>query len=473
MHTGLAPEEYAGLKRSGLFDEAFYRTQISLPRAADALRHYLELGWQWGLRPHPDFESAFVQPFYEAAGLEGPPLLHWLELSARGGRLPCTRGEAEWRADRLRHSPAFDAAFYATRLPPGIDPVLHYVLVGEALGWRPSALFDPVFYCERHPDVPAIGFSPLLHFEVAGRQEGRRFRPAVDRLDFPVIPPSGRPVVIMLVHEASRTGAPVLGWSLASRLAERFDVITMVMKGGEMEPDFAKVSAAVVGPMVWEEWHPAEMSRVAERLVETYRPRFAVCNSIETNLLVPPLAVRGVPSVALVHEFAAYTRPLEKMSNVFDWATDIVFPARIVARSSFRNFTHLGRRRGVHIMAQGRVDPPTGGEDGRTPGSVLEKLRPTDAADAFVVLGAGTVQIRKGVDVFFAVAAAVRRMAPELDIRFAWVGDGYDPVKDPLYSAYLAEQYDASGLENVVTMLPSVPDLDPVYAASDAFLLSS
>ena len=173
-----------------------------------------------------------------------------------------------------------------------------------------------------------------------------------------------------------------------------------------------------MGPLTWEEWHKAEMERLAERLVQTYRPRFAISNSIETSLLVPPLAVRGVPSVALVHEFAAYTRPLRKLTDVFDWATEIVFPADIVANSSFRSFPHLRARNGVHVFPQGRVDPPSGGENGHAPDAVLQKLRPSDAPEAFVVLGAGTVQIRKGVDIFLAVAASVRRLAPELDIRF-------------------------------------------------------
>lgn len=473
-------EEHALLAASGLFDAAHYAAQTGLPEGTDLLRHYLEVGWRWQLEPRPGFESRFLQPYYEAAGLTGPPLLSWIELGARGGRLPSSEGEAQWRAGRIRPSPVFDAAWYARRLPEGLDPALHYVLVGEMMGWRPSPGFDPYFYNERYEDIPAIGLSPLLHYEDSGRREGRLPRAAADGMTFPRLRGApGRRAVLVVAHEASRTGAPLLGWSVAKALRGRYDVVSVLLRHGVLEAAFAEVSAAVAGPMRWEEWHPAEMSRLAERLVQAYRPLYAIANSIETSLLVPALAALGVPSVALVHEFAAYTRPLRKLTDAFDWATDIVFPARVVAESSFKQFPHLARRRGVHVFPQGRVDPPkqipaSGAKPAPAPAVPIERaMRPPGAERAFVVLGAGSVEIRKGVDVFLSVAAAVRRIAPELDVRFAWVGGGYDPERDPHYSAYLAEQHARSGLEGVVQFLKPVADLDPVYAAADVFLMSS
>lgn len=464
--------DHAALIESGLFDDAFYRTQAALTPQADVVRHYLELGWTWGLRPKPDFESEFLLPFYAAAGLDGAPLLHWIELSAGRAALPSSRAEAESYACQLRHSPAFDADAYARRLPEDMDPALHYVIVGEALGWRPSSLFDPVYYNERYPDIAQQGLPPLLHFEVAGRSEGRRIRPVAETLAYPPLPATTRPVVLMIIHDGSRTGAPLLGLNLIERMRSRYEVVCVLLRGGSIEADLLAVASAMVAGLTWEDWHPAEMSRLGERLVQAYGPRFAIANSIESNLLVPPLAMRGVPSVALVHEFATYTRPIEKMSNIFDWATDIVFPARIVAESTFRAFEHMRHRRGVHVLAQGRVDVPAPadkdeGED------LAAAVRPAGTRDRFIVLGAGAVQMRKGTDLFFSAAAAARRLAPDLDIHFIWIGDGYDPKRDTNYSVYLEGQYQADHLESLVTILPPVPDLNQAYASSDVFLLSS
>ena len=105
--------------------------------------------------------------------------------------------------------------------------------------------------------------------------------------------------------------------------------------------------------------------------------------------------------------------------------------------------------------------------------SVGSLVRPDDAADAFVVLGLGTVQVRKGVDLFLSTAASARRLAPQVRFRFVWIGDGYDPVRDAAYSTYLASQIVRSDLTETVTILDPVEDLDPAYDAADVLFMSS
>ena len=304
-----------------------------------------------------------------------------------------------------------------------------------------------------------------------GRREQRSPRAVAEELAFPeIVTSTDRRSVLMLVHEASRTGAPLLGWSLVQRLSAERDMVSVLLYPGSLEDDFRQASAATIGPMRYEHWHKVEMDRLADRLVAEYRPLYAIANSIETSMLVPALAKRGVPTVALVHEFAAYTRPVSKLANAFDWSAEIVFPARIVAGSAEAFSPHIGRRRGVSVFPQGRVDlPKSEAERMHEVGAVT----PPAADPVFSVLGAGQVQVRKGVDIFISVAAAVRRLAPLLPIRFNWIGDGYNPLKDQLYSAYLAEHIARSGVADMFTFLEPVSDLDPVYAASSVLLLSS
>jgi glycosyltransferase involved in cell wall biosynthesis len=102
----------------------------------------------------------------------------------------------------------------------------------------------------------------------------------------------------------------------------------------------------------------------------------------------------------------------------------------------------------------------------------LQHVAAARLAGAFVVLGAGTVTFRKGVDLFLAVAMAVCRaaLAP---IHFVWIGRGYLPDEDMTYSIYLREQVERSGLTGHVTFVDELPDLEPAYALADAFLLAS
>jgi glycosyltransferase involved in cell wall biosynthesis len=440
----------------------------------DPVWHYLEEGWRQGLEPNQHFGGSFLRPFYEAAGLSGPPAAIWLELSAAGSPLPVNQAEAVAAAQFFRAASGFDADFYRSRLPPGMDPALHYAVVGERMGWRPAPHIDPVYYVDRYPDIAAGELSPFVHFEKNGRQEGRRSSSVVDRLHFAPLPRGEEPVVLVVSHEASRTGAPVLGWNLARLLARKARIVSLLMRGGELEDDFAEVSSVSVGPLTWEDWNPADMSRLAEWIVREYRPHYAVANSIETHAIVPPLAALGVPSVALVHEFAAYTRPLPRMRDIYDWASHVVFPARIVADSSFKTFSGLQARPGIHIIAQGRNDPPRGeGQCGDPSTDLLARLRATGEEEVFLVVGAGSVHYRKGVDLFISVAATARRLNPDLKFRFVWIGHGYNPELDVGYSTYLAEQIAHSDLGDSFIMLDAVEDLEPVYATADALLMCS
>ena len=81
---------------------------------------------------------------------------------------------------------------------------------------------------------------------------------------------------------------------------------------------------------------------------------------------------------------------------------------------------------------------------------IKNALRPEAAPPGtVVVIGVGWVQIRKGVDLFIAVAAAVLRAASPTRFRFVLVGGGYDPIDDQAYSTYLAEQIEKSDLMGI------------------------
>ena len=47
-----------------------------------------------------------------------------------------------------------------------------------------------------------------------------------------------------------------------------------------------------------------------------------------------------------------------KMHDVLDWATHVVYPAHVVAQSTYTAFPAFARRRGVHVLSQGCVELP-------------------------------------------------------------------------------------------------------------------
>jgi glycosyltransferase involved in cell wall biosynthesis len=154
-------------------------------------------------------------------------------------------------------------------------------------------------------------------------------------------------------------------------------------------------------------------------------------------------------------------------------ATEVVFPAASVARSSMEVHPPL-RRRNVHIEPQGMSLLPSGHTPIKQPlPAHLQTLAQKRAEGTLIVTGAGSVNIRKGVDSFIAVAADVKRLGAARPIHFLWVGGGYRPDDDMSYSVYLKEQMARSEVEAEITFMDEVSDLEQIYAMSDLFMLAS
>jgi glycosyltransferase involved in cell wall biosynthesis len=266
-----------------------------------------------------------------------------------------------------------------------------------------------------------------------------------------------------------------LAYNVARQLGSKYNVVAVLLADGELSQEFEKVCAAVVGPLSQEHWNDVEAKHLVNHLTASYDVLFAIVNSIESRIVLPPLGCALVPVTTLVHEFASYTRPEGAMGRALDWATQVVFSAEIVERAAHREHPTLGGRM-IHVLRQGRCEVPAG-ENKPTRASTAEDLnrafRPKGSENALVVLGCGAVHIRKGVDLFISCAASVAALGTRRPVRFVWIGHGYDPKKDAMYSAYLAEQIVNSGVEEIVTILDAVPDLEPAYSAADMFFLSS
>jgi glycosyltransferase involved in cell wall biosynthesis len=283
-----------------------------------------------------------------------------------------------------------------------------------------------------------------------------------------------RETVLLVIHQATRTGAPILGYNLAKWLGRRYNVVALLMRGGELTEDFEASCSAVVGPLVHADWQPTEIERVLERITSTYAIKYVVANSIDTRIAYKPLTLSLVPVVSLVHEFASHLRPPGEMGRALEWATEIVFSARVVAQSVRAEYPNLDNR-AIHILPQGRAElPPRAETDkARQEGDLRRAIRPPGAEDAFVVLGCGTITYRKGVDVFLSCAAAVTAQKQRRPVRFVWIGRASPSEMDHVYAIYLSEQLARCGLEGSVVILDEVADLGPAFAAADAFFISS
>lgn len=152
---------------------------------------------------------------YAAAGVEDlasgmTPLEHFLSVGLQRGLSP---------------HPLFDAAWYRSKhgLPGTENLFLHFMRVGERAGLAPGPFFDPAWYRHVNPDVAAAGVNSLVHYVEYGRGEGRSPSPIFD----PTTPAGAHGVITL---EAS--GGEDASWILA--MAPRPTTLTRLMTGWEV-----------------------------------------------------------------------------------------------------------------------------------------------------------------------------------------------------------------------------------------------
>ncbi len=418
---------------------------------------------RWYLAQYPDVAASKIDPY-----------AHYAANGKKEGRLP--------RAPRVP-KPVVDAAPRAgwwerlTSRKDGGGYADGGGSVGEGATAAHDEAFDAEFYLLQYPDIASAGVDPYEHYISHGKAEGRQaLRPRLQIADGGIAFDPARETVLVVAHEASRTGAPVLSLNLVTSLDKRYNVIAMLLGDGALSEDFRRGCTWLVGPMDLR-GAPVRASVIIDQLVALHRPKFAVVNSIESRVVLEPLARHGIATVSLVHEFAAYTRPRSEFRNALHWADETVFSTPLTRESAYTEFPDLVDK-AFAVLPQGRCELPAAARDEdmrrREDSRLLGAMRPRGKADdSFVVLGAGFVQQRKGVDLFIQCASRVMASERGKNCRFVWIGSGYDPERDMAYSVYLADQLRRSGLDKVVRIIDETSNIETAYRAADVLLLSS
>ena len=293
-------------------------------------------------------------------------------------------------------------------------------------------------------------------------------RPGSQKID-----PS-RPTAVVVSHEASATGAPILALNLCQELSQSHNVIVVLLRGGPLLEAFQASGTALL---------LARRRLVNRKLIQRglaracngVTPDFALVNSVVSAPVLEPLRSQGISCLCLVHEFVTYIKPLDVFSEVGLWASRVVCSTSLTWNDVLRRCPQLGDVP-VAIIPQGPCILPVETqrpERSLPPDRDAERFLQELPEQTLLVVGAGAVQPRKGVDLFIAVAHQIQLQAPELNVRFAWIGSGYNPDSDLNVSVWLDDQIARSGLEGRLAMLEESPAYAALIARSDLFVVSS
>ena len=456
------------LPPSQWFDPSYYRAQAEREGVAiegPALLHYLEHGVSRGFDPHPLFSVRHYLADHPGSALFGrDPLVHFLD-GAAAGRVGTARANATLA----------DAARTEFRLGtrsdgPAVGPE-------DRLSPDPHELFEARLYTAQRPKRLTDGDSALADYARTWGAAGVRMPPWGTAFHPRRNGPGehGPFDVLFVSHELSRTGAPAILLKIIEDLTRRRGVrgLTLALRGGERLEEFlewapvvdmAAIRAAGVSDAAF-------LSDLVGAFSPSARPKLMIANTACVDQIAAPFAEAGIPVVTLVHEIASGFEA-RVFESIYASSKRVIYPAAFVRDEAHR--AHVLPSDKDAIAPQGLLEPAFGRlEPEPARRAVIAELGLPD--DAFIVLGAGTLDLRKGVDVFVKVAAKVLRSTAAArgarPIHFVWLGDGDRGQHSPF--SYFMEDAQRLGVAHHVHFPGARARPEPYFIASDVFALTS
>jgi glycosyltransferase involved in cell wall biosynthesis len=278
--------------------------------------------------------------------------------------------------------------------------------------------------------------------------------------------------VLFVSHEATRTGAPKIVLNVLKHFHATCDIQceTLLHSGGHLASEFEK--HGLVDCMNLPRESSDELARRVTKFVQRDKsnaPVVAVCNSMESRFVSAELAKHGVPLISLLHELpSSYTH--EDYATVFDSSQRIVFPVHAV-REATEAFTDVPYGKGL-VLSQGLLNPEFGTGISRNEAHQRIRKELGIPDNAFIVLGCGTLDLRKGIDHYVNIArATVMQNLSGTPIHFVWVGEGPRWTHSPYH--YVQLDLQNSPARGYVHFIGEREDVEPYFMGSDAFLLTS
>ena len=282
--------------------------------------------------------------------------------------------------------------------------------------------------------------------------------------------------VLLVTHEVSRTGAPILVLNLANSLKKKYNILLLALGSGSLAKEFSAASDLMIGPLSGEQLTPRFLELLFREVPARVALKYAVVSSMASGAVLSALWENDIPAVHLIHEFPACMRPRGQFRTSKFFSSEQIFSAEMVRMSALEETPEQTAKGGL-VIPQGICVAPnslTAEARAKDREQIRADLRPVGwPKDTVVVLGAGLVHLRKGVDLFIACAKRVAEMMPKRRFRFVWIGDGFNPEQDVRYSVYLEDQLKRSNLGETFAMLEAVSDIEGAYLDSNIFFLSS
>ena len=279
--------------------------------------------------------------------------------------------------------------------------------------------------------------------------------------------------IVILSHEDSRTGAPILLLNLAKILkTDNHEVIFIIRRSvGHLFSSFSELAPTYlaswsykpkrIGRNILKELGNYKRWKVAAEFIK--KADFILSNTITNGEFCAELSQwYNIPIATYIHELGIspyFITPTSSLNKVWAQSKAFFFPCKTVQLFYQENFgikasdSYLLPYFIAHNQHINKTDLNAS----------------TDDLDTFVVGGSGTVNWRKGTDTMVQLAKTFTEEYPDKKIRFVWKGVEKGSVE------LLRLEYDIkmAGLQNVFLLLALDDDMEGFYRNIHLFLLTS
>ena len=177
-----------------------------------------------------------------------------------------------------------------------------------------------------------------------------------------------------------------------------------------------------------------------------------------------------IPFTALVHEFSELY-PKQMIKRVVEHASALIFPAKLVEQSAAKISDEIFKEKSC-VAPQGFSRDEFLIENKEFNRGIVRKELGI-ASDTKIILGCGSVDLRKGVDLFIAIAKEVLNRG-DSNTKFVWLGNNEEwSCPGGRFRFWLAEDLKRAGLSDKVFFVGSRKSVAKYFQAADIFLMTS
>lgn len=279
--------------------------------------------------------------------------------------------------------------------------------------------------------------------------------------------------VVIISHDASKTGAPFVALNIAKTLACNFKkkVVTVLIQGGPLENQFKECGIVInlshVSLNSIEIKEKALADRVFRALADLGVSK-CICNTVLGGMLMSFIEKNNFSCINLIHEQSESIKKnnyVEATNNILDYSNKIVFSSNFVRKDFEDNFRKTKSE--IYVRPQG-IFLNNLFRDKKEEASILLRKKLRIENTARIILGCGTGSLRKGVDIFFEIASRISCDTKSGKCYFLWLGEW-----EPKLKIELLKRAKDLGFFHKLILIDFENDPSVFFAGADVFLLPS